>query len=157
MPELLTENPNLPPPAAMSENWQRQRFSEALARAVLTAPQPLILALDDLQWCDAETLAWLRYLLRFASQMPLLVVGTVRSEEVGEQHPLRDLIQQVQRVGQYKELELVPLSLEETAVLAGHLTDENVTGWAMQLYQETEGNPLYVVEMMRAGVIGGAV
>jgi hypothetical protein len=33
----------------LTEGWQRQRFFEALARALLSACQPLLLLLDDLQ------------------------------------------------------------------------------------------------------------
>ncbi|HEX5504612.1 MAG TPA: BTAD domain-containing putative transcriptional regulator, partial [Thermomicrobiales bacterium] len=40
----------------LPEFGQRQRFFEALARATFAAPQPLLLLLDDLQWCDQETL-----------------------------------------------------------------------------------------------------
>jgi DNA-binding SARP family transcriptional activator/predicted ATPase len=153
LPELQRQYPDLPAPLPMSEGWQRQRFYEALARVVLAAPAPRLFVLDDLQWCDAETLAWLRYLLRFDAQAPLLVVGTVRSEAVDEHHPLHELRQQVQRAGQWAELELAPLNGEETALLAGHLTEENVAAWAEHLYRETEGNPLFVVEMLRAGGI----
>ena len=67
LPELQRKSP-ICPTATLNEGWQRQRFYEALARVVLAAPQPLLLVLDDLQWCDAETLAWLRYLLRFDPQ-----------------------------------------------------------------------------------------
>lgn len=56
LPEILIERPTLPRPEALTERWQRQRFFEALARAILTAPQPLLLVIDDLQWCDQETL-----------------------------------------------------------------------------------------------------
>ncbi len=47
----------------MKEEWQRQHFFEALARGLLRVgtshssySQPLLLLLDDLQWCDNETL-----------------------------------------------------------------------------------------------------
>jgi len=49
LPELRTERPELPPPAAITEYGQRQRFFEALARSVLAAPQPLLLVIDDLR------------------------------------------------------------------------------------------------------------
>jgi DNA-binding SARP family transcriptional activator/predicted ATPase len=154
LPELLTQSPTLPPPGPLSETWQRQRLHEALARAVLVAPSPRLLVLDDLQWCDAATLAWLRYLLRFAVQTPLLVVGTVRPEAIDEAHPLHELRRALQREAQWTELTLAHLSPAETVALAGHLTDADVTPWSRQLYRETEGNPLFVVEMMRAGFTG---
>ena len=47
VPELLTEKPGFPPPGPLTERWQRQRLFEALARAVLAAPQPLLLLLVD--------------------------------------------------------------------------------------------------------------
>jgi hypothetical protein len=50
LPELLAERPRLPHPDHMTEFGHRQRFVEALARAVLAAPQPLLLLIDDLQW-----------------------------------------------------------------------------------------------------------
>src|SRR5262245_15626111 len=55
LPELLAAQPHLPPYQPMTEYGQRQRFFEALARAVFAGPQPLIVLIDDLQWCDQET------------------------------------------------------------------------------------------------------
>ena len=65
VPELLTERPQLRRPQPLTELGQRFRFFEALSQAVLAVPQPLLLVLDDLQWCDQETLQWLHFLLRF--------------------------------------------------------------------------------------------
>jgi DNA-binding SARP family transcriptional activator len=155
LPELLSEHPDLPPPAPMSESWQRLRFHEALARLVLAAPGPRLLMLDDLQWCDGETLGWLRYLLRFDPQAPLLLVGTARTEEVDEGHPLHDLLRPLQRDGRSTELTLSPLGPEETVELAQQVADGDARAWSAQLYQETEGNPLFVVEMVRAGLLQG--
>jgi DNA-binding SARP family transcriptional activator len=76
LPELLTQQPALPPPGPLTEYWQRQRFFEALARAILAGQTPLLLLIDDLQWCDQETLEWLHFLLRFDAKARLLVVGT---------------------------------------------------------------------------------
>src|SRR5205823_5329627 len=87
LPELLAEHPDLPPYEPMTEYGQRQRFFEALARAVFAAPQPLLLLIDDLQWCDQETIEWLHFLLRFDRRARMLMVGTARAEEVGPQHP----------------------------------------------------------------------
>ena len=109
----------------MLEGWQQNRFYEALARVIAAAPSPRLLILDDLQWCDSETLRWLRFLLRFDPQLPLLVIGTVRSEAIDSAHPLHELIHHLRRNQQYSELELHPLDAEETATLAKFLVEEH--------------------------------
>ena len=88
LPELLGERPGLPPPGPITDGWQHKRFFEALARAFTVKRGRLLLVLDDLQWCDADTLDWLHYLLDVADR-PLLVVGTVRSEEADDGHALQ--------------------------------------------------------------------
>jgi DNA-binding SARP family transcriptional activator/predicted ATPase len=153
LPELLTWRPDISRPSPMTEGWQRQRFHEALARAMLAAPAPRLLVLDDLQWCDGETLGWLRYLLRFDPQASLVVVGTARTEEVDQTCPLHELLRELQRDKQLTELTLTPLELVETVELAQLIADGDVTPWAEQLYRETEGNPLFVVETVRAGLV----
>jgi len=144
------EHPELPPPGPLTESWQRQRLFEALARAILAARQPILLLLDDLQWCDQETPAWLHYLLRFDPTARLLIVGTLRAEELTEEHPLHAWLATLIYEGQFTQLTLEELSAAETATLAaqivGHDLDPDA---AMRLYQETEGNALFVVETMR--------
>lgn len=156
LPELQRQHPKLPPAGALNEDWQRQRFHEALARALLAAPAPCVLILDDVQWCDMETLLWLRYLLRFAQRAPLLVVGTVRSEEVDAHHPLHQLVHQLQRSAQYSAVEVGPLRAAETALLARQLAHGLSDDWVERLHEETEGNPLFVVEVARARQHGHA-
>ncbi len=150
LPELLIAQPELPPPAPLVDTLQLQRFREGLVRAIVPDPQPLLLVIDDLQWCDHETLEWLRYLLRLTAQEPLLVVGTVRSEEVGGDHPLRQLTLHLRHTEQVTEIELDPLNAQATADLATHVIGRALNAHlASHLYAETEGNPLFVVEMVR--------
>jgi DNA-binding SARP family transcriptional activator/predicted ATPase len=144
---------DLPP-----EYGRRQRFFEALARATLAAPPPVLLLLDDLQWCDQETLEWLHYLLRFDPAARLLIVCTVRAEELPQQHPLHTLLLHLRATAGMTEIALQPLNMADTAKLAaqvaGHPLD--VSAAATRLFHETGGYPLFVVETVRAGLEQGA-
>ncbi|HUS17750.1 MAG TPA: BTAD domain-containing putative transcriptional regulator [Chloroflexia bacterium] len=161
VPELLVERPNLPPPGPLAETWQRQRLFEALARVLTGDGSRRVLLLDDLQWCDRESLEWLRYLMRRDDHAPVLIVGTLREEDVVADHPLTSFLLELRRNGQVTELPLGALDRAETSALASQVTGEDLDpAIAGYLYAETEGNPLFVVETARAGILtqrGGAV
>lgn len=152
LPELSTNRPDLPAPLPMTEAWQQRRFHEALARGFLAAGQPLLLHFDDLQWCDGESLAWLRFLLDYGRRARLLIVGTVRDDEIDETHGVNMLHHELQRRSRSLTIDLQPLGSEEVAQLAmqfvGRPLPDDVTA---QLLAETEGNPLFVLETLRTG------
>jgi len=151
LPELLAARPDLPRPSPMSEFGDRLRFFEALARAVLAAPQPLLLLIDDLQWCDRETIEWLHFLCRFDPQARLLVLGTARSEELADAPALQALLRDLRGQAQLVEIGLEPLDAAESAELAAQVGQRDLdTDAATRLYRETEGNPLFIVETARA-------
>jgi len=154
IPELVVERPDLSHPALLRESWQPQRLFEALARAILGSRRPLLLLLDDLQWCDQEALEWLHYLLRFDPQAQVLLVATVRPEETMSGHPLTSFLRALRRNNQVTEIALGPLDAANTTSLAEHVVGRHLdSGAAENLYRETEGNPLFVVETLRAGVL----
>jgi DNA-binding SARP family transcriptional activator/predicted ATPase len=165
LPELLTEYPELSRAQPLNESWQRQNFYEALVQAFQVggtadingqSPQPLLLVIDDLQWCDSETLGWLQYFLRTAAQQPVLIVGTARSEEIGDDHPLTQLLRSLHRDEQVTEIALAHLDAQATTTLASHVANtEFDSNGAIALYQQTEGHPLYIVEMIRANLLEG--
>src|SRR5512143_3531993 len=157
LPELLGAQPGLPRPAPMTEFGDRLRFFEGLARAVLVAPPPLLLVIDDLQWCDRETIEWLHFLSRFDPQARVLVLGTARSEELDAAHPLPGLLRHLRSASRLVEIALEPLDAAETAELAAQVGSRVFdTAAATRLYHETEGNPLFIVETMRAEGGGGS-
>ncbi len=151
LPEILAEQPDLPRPGPLTEDAQRQRLFEALTRTVLLQNQPLMLLIDDIQWCDRETQEWLHYLLRFDRHAPLLIVATMRTGEARIEESLSRLFLALRRSEQLSEIKLTPLNEAETQTLAQHLEDQNPDpALEAHLYQETEGNPLFVVEYIRA-------
>lgn len=154
LPELLSDHPDLARPEPVAEYGRRQRFFEALSWGVLAAPRPLLLWFDDLQWCDQETLEWLHFLLRFEPHTALLILGTARSEEAPPDHPLSALTRQLRTEDRITVIELASLDAAETAKLASQVQGYALDDMAnVHLYRETEGNPLFVVETVRAGMV----
>ncbi len=150
IPELRTRYPHLQAPEPISEYGQRQHFFKSLVMVILFHKRPTLLLLDDLQWCDQETIEWLHFLLQFDRQAPLLILATVRIELVPSE--LARLTQQLGASGQLTTLALPPLDASETAKLAGQtLGKELDLPAALQLYRETEGNPLFIIEMIHTG------
>ena len=153
LPELLEARPDLPHYAPVTEYGQRLRFFEALARAILVSEQPLLLLLDDLQWCDQETLEWLHFLLRFARTSHILIIGCAREEELPLDHPLRTFLLHLHNTVRVTEIELKPLDAAETGKLATQIAQRMVgQDEGLDLFRETGGYPLFIVEMVRAGV-----
>src|SRR5262249_6956550 len=68
-------------------SWQRRHFYESLNAAFSKSRKPLLLFLDDMQWCDSDSFEWLQGLLTSPAAAGILLVGTVRSEETGREHP----------------------------------------------------------------------
>ena len=123
---------------------------------MLTPGGPVLLVVDDLQHAGRETCQLLHYLLRVAPDARVLVAATVRREELHVHHPVHDLVAGLRNRDRLDEIELVALTRRETAHLAERLTGRSFAEPEVQrLFDETEGNPLYVVEALRAGWVPG--
>lgn len=153
LPELATERPHLAPAGAIVEAWQRQHLFSALCHTLLRIRQPFLLFIDNLQWCDSDSLDWLAFLMRFAPKARFLLLGTTRPTSHVRDHPLTHFQQEMLRDGRIVEIELIPLDMGDSTTLAGHVIGRLPTPTeAKQLFAEAEGNPLFIVEMARHGL-----
>ena len=91
MPDVAGDFPDLPEPVQAEPDTQRYLMFEAVndLLGTLCASAPVLLVLEDLHWADRPTLALLSHLARNRDPARLLVLGTFRSEEVADDHPLR--------------------------------------------------------------------
>ena len=152
LPELSSDVPDLPTLPQLSEAEQRQRLFDALVNAILVADGPLLLVADDIHWSDRETIQFMHYLIRTRPEARLLILATARQEEIDEDHPIRDLSLGLQALDRYTEIAIDRFAAAETASLAEQLAGRALTeNEAVRLHRETEGNPLFIVEAMRAG------
>ena len=154
---LLPELHDAPRPSGRSQSGdlaQRQRLFDAVSRAIIVADRPRLLIIDDLQWCDAETIELIGFVVRSARTAPVLFIGTVRSEELPEQHPLGRLVDALSHDRAVTTVPLDPLDEATTATLAARIRPSDTIDpeLAARLWCETEGNPLFAIEVLRAGI-----
>lgn len=111
---------------------------------------PMQLILDDLHWADTPTWELLASLTRRVLSAHLLIIGLFRVEDLPAER--RSLLRAIQRSDSLWTLDLPRLSQGETADLARQLTPREAgdTIFFQRLYQETEGNPFFIVETVRA-------
>lgn len=152
LPELGLPDALRARPQPVSGSERRQRLFQALARAFLAAGDPLLLVLDDLPWTDRDTLAFLHYLLRSEPRGRILLAGTARTEELTRGSPPGSLLEALGAADRLVELKLDPLDIVDTSALCSVVGNTDLSKDALnELYAETEGNPLFVVEWIRAG------
>jgi DNA-binding SARP family transcriptional activator len=161
LPELAddeTAQSSAPLPLA---NWQRQRLYETLTHLFLAPGEPLLLALDNAQWCDQETLDWLHYLLCATPAARLLIIGAFSRLELRPHDPVARLQPRLQQSHLVSQVTLSPLSENGVAALGQALCGQPLDAMLVSaLYQVTEGNPRYTLAalpMLSLGVANAAL
>jgi DNA-binding SARP family transcriptional activator/predicted ATPase len=140
-------------PRPLAESWQRLHFYESLSAALGKIRKPALLYLDDMQWCDPDSFEWLNALLTSSAAAGILLLGTVRAEETGREHPFTRFVAGLRQSGIVVEIPLEPLDAQETAELARlESTKPLESGNLAEIFGATRGNPLFVVESIRAGL-----
>jgi predicted ATPase len=155
LPELADRVPHLPPPLRSDPETERYRLFDAVAAwlGAASADAPLLVVLDDLQWAAKPTLLLLRHVLRSPELDRILVVGTYRDTELGHDHPLIEILADLRRQVSVDRLSLPGLDSSAVAAFmeqrAGHELDDEDMALARAIYEETEGNPFFVREVLR--------
>src|SRR4051794_38063442 len=119
------------------------------------AEAPVVLALEDLHWADPSTRAFVAFLARSLCRERVLVVATYRLDELHRRHPLRPLLAELERDPNVRRVVLPPLSRDElAAALEDILGAPPDTDLLDRLYARSEGNPLFMEELLAAGLEG---
>ncbi len=163
VPELAGQMPELPPPLKSDPETERYRLFDAVAAwlAAAAAYEPVLLVLDDLQWAAKPTLLLLRHVVRAPEATRLLVLGTYRDTELTHDHPLVEVVADFRRDAGVERISLSGLDdLGVAAIVeqaAGQALDEGGVTLARAIYEETEGNPFFVREVLRHLAETGAI
>ncbi|MGE0542109.1 MAG: AAA family ATPase [Dehalococcoidia bacterium] len=120
------------------------------------APQGLLFILDDLHWADVSSVQLLLHLSRRLTSQPVLLLGTYRDIEVGRGHPIGDVLTELVRTPSGDQVTLHGLRPADVARFIELTADVKPSPALVEtVYQETEGNPLFVVELVRLLVAEG--
>ncbi len=152
VPEIRHVLPHLKPPPALETEQARFRLFDSITTFIKNAAQaqPLMLALEDLHWADRSSLLLLEFLAREIATAPLLLVGTYRDMEVTRRHPLSQALGNLIREPVFQRVQLRGLSSEDVErfveITAGTIPS---AGLVEAVHTRTEGNPLFVGEIVR--------
>jgi predicted ATPase/DNA-binding winged helix-turn-helix (wHTH) protein len=134
-------------------SFTRERMLREIAEVLeaLTTEAPLVLVLEDLHWSDYATLDLVSFLARRHGSSQLLIIGSYRPVEViVNDHPLKKVKQELEIQRRCDELPLELLAEHEVAAyLEARFQGSQLSASLAQLiYQRTDGNPLFVVNMV---------
>jgi DNA-binding SARP family transcriptional activator len=152
VPEIADLIPVLPPPLAGDPEGARSRLFEAVGSLLHEAAQatPVVLVLDDLHWGDKATLLLLKYVVRYPRDARLMVLGLYRDTELDAEHPLSKTLAGLGRHHPERRA-LAPLDEAAVSELVGlHVGEDAPAELGRLVYEGTEGNAFFVVEMLRS-------
>ncbi|MBV8979981.1 MAG: AAA family ATPase [Acidimicrobiia bacterium] len=163
VPDVGQLVPGLEPPLSADPETERYRLFDAIGAwlSAMSNPGGVVLVLDDLHWAEKPTLLLLRHLIRSSDPIRLLVVGTYRDTDLDRTHPLSEVLADLRREPGVQRLSLTGLDVEGItemlAVASGERMDVRAADLAQLLWNETEGNPFFVQEIIRSLVESGRI
>jgi DNA-binding CsgD family transcriptional regulator len=114
----------------------------------LAEERPLLLAVDDIQWCDPPSLRFIAYLSRRLEGVPILLLATQRRSEPGTDPAL---LGEVAQDPQTLTLRPAPLTAEGvTRFVRARLGGDADDAFCRACHETTGGNPLLLRQLLGA-------
>jgi len=154
LPQLAAALPDLPSLPALDSPQERDRLVNALAQLLSAWGQitPLAFILEDLHWADEDSLDVLIALAQRLRQQSVLIIGSYRGDEARAHPAIWEKLGALDRAGLRHRLILARLEAAATGELIRRSLglSQTVPAFETRLFQETAGNPLFVLETLRA-------
>ena len=151
---FIAPNPPLEPEA------ERARLLEQVSNFFLNmaVDQPVLLLLDDLHFADPGSLNLLETLMRQIDGTNLMVAGAYQDVALSYSNPINHLMAAMTAADLLHPLPLRRLSREGVAQLLAALLGESVSpSFINSIYQATEGNPLFIEEVVKSLAVDGQI
>ena len=142
--------PLLPGAPAAGEERTRDHFFAAVVELVATCAHrapPVLLTLDDVQWCDQASAELLHYVLRMNVHRPLCILLAARAGELPDNEAMQRVLRSVRRDGHLQEIDLAPLEPADILQLVRHVAPD---ADGQRVCDESAGNPLFAIEYARS-------
>jgi predicted ATPase len=153
VPEVRQRFPDLGP-AARSEDPRASRFRlfDSITTFFKNAARsrPLVLVIDNLHWADQPSLQLCEFVAREVLDARILVLGTCRDTELSPGHPLLDTLGELAHEPFSQQIHLSGLPWDDVSgFFRAAIGMDPPTDFVDTVFGRTEGNPLFVIEIMR--------
>lgn len=139
-------------PSGSSAQEDRLRLLHSIERSIETlgSQTPVCIVIENLHQADQSSLLLFHHLARATRALPLMLVGTLREEEVQVGSPLHTLLGGLRREQLATRVDLRRLDLDATAQLVAELWAEVGPEVATAVHALAEGNPFHTEEVVQA-------
>jgi DNA-binding SARP family transcriptional activator/tetratricopeptide (TPR) repeat protein len=151
LPELRRRMPELPPTERGESETERYRLFEAVVGLLgeLADRRGLLIVIDDLHWSDRPTLMLLRHLARAPRVAGLSMIGAYRASERWREG-FSAALTTLRHDRLVQQLDVGGLPERDAARLVGLRAGRPPSAeFSRALYEETEGNPFFIEEILR--------
>jgi len=161
LPELRQRFPALAEPELTADPTDAWRLYEGIAQLItsLAAERPLVISVDDLQWCDEDSCKLIQFLARRLERSPILWLGTITLGELERDAPAARLCRTLRAKAGAETITLSGLGEEEVWRLVreiGHVSKPTgARRFARRIYRITDGNPFYIFELIKTMFMQG--
>jgi hypothetical protein len=123
----------------------------------LSRDATVVLSLEDLHWSDRSTRDLLGLVLRAAADLAMLVVLTIRSDELPPGDPVLEWLAELDRAVPVQRIELPPFGRDDLATLLGEVIGEPAPpALTDQIFARCGGNAFFAEELLAAHRLGAA-
>jgi predicted ATPase len=150
MPQLRRMFPDIPPPMEGSAEQSRRILFNAVVELItrVATNTPLLLLLEDLHWADEGSLSLVNHVARSVSNLPIMIVGTYRDNELEPAGSLAKALDELIRVHLLERIMLQGLPQNAVAEMLRALSGREPPEAVVNLFHShTEGNPFFVEEL----------
>ena len=144
--------PGLQSPPQLEPEQARFKLFDSITAFLKSASRrkPLSLVLDDLHWADHPSLLLLEFVARELASARVLAIGTYRDVELSRQHPLSRTLGELTRERLFQRVLLRGLEQDDVSRFVELVSGVNPpSGMVEAVHRQTEGNPLFVTEVVR--------
>lgn len=144
------EVPDLSP--AEAQNRFNLTFKN-FVKCFCSSEHPLVMFLDDMQWCDISTMKLLEALINDRDTNYLMIIMTYRDNEVYGAHPLMLTLGSINQAGKtVNNINLKPLEQSHITTLLMdtlHCNSKKVEALSELCLKKTEGNPFFLSQFLQ--------